>query len=236
MKTRLVGLFATVTLAAVLAGSAAGLGAPATPPGPGGFVPRVDNPWFPLPPDTTYLYRGVKDGQPSRDVVTVTARTRIVQGVRCTIVRDRLYLRGRLEERTQDWYAQDRAGNVWYFGEATAELGPGGGVRSTEGSWQSGVDGARAGIFMPAHPHPGQSGLQEFYEGHAQDHFRILDLAVPVHTPGASSDAALLTMEWTPLEPGVIDHKFYVRGIGTVLEQTVKGGDERNALVSVSHR
>jgi hypothetical protein len=230
---RLVSLFVAVALAAVLAGTAAGLGAPTAPPSPDGFAAHVDNPWFPLRPGTTEVYRGIKEGQPSRDVFTVTARTRVIQGVRCTVVRDRLYLRGRLEERTQDWYAQDNAGNVWYFGEATAELNPDGSVRSTEGSWQSGVAAARAGIFMPAHPRRGQSGLQEFYKGHAQDHFRVLSLTARVHTPGASSNAALLTREWTPLEPGVVDHKLYVKGIGTVLEQTVKGGDERNALIAV---
>lgn len=210
--------------------------APSHPPGPTGFAARVDNPWFPLRPDTTYIYRGIKDGQPSRDVFTVTAATKTIQGVRCTVVHDRLYLRGRLRERTEDWYAQDRAGNVWYFGEATAELGPNGSVRSTEGSWQSGVDGARAGIFMPAHPHLGQSGRQEHYEGHAEDRFRVLSLAADVHTPAASSSQALLTREWTPLEPGVVDHKLYVKGIGTVLEQAVKGDDERNSLVAVARR
>lgn len=230
-----VSLLAAAALATVWAGAAASL-APAVPPSQGGFVSRVENPWFPLRPGTTDLYHGIKDGQPSRDVFTVTRETKVIQGVRCTVVRDRLHLRGHLEERTQDWYAQDKAGNVWYFGEATAELNPDGSVKSTEGSWQSGVDGARAGIFMPAHPHPGQSGLQEFYKGHAQDHFRVLHLGAHVRTPGASSDAALLTREWTPLEPGVVDHKIYVRGIGTVLEQTVRGGDERNTLISVRHR
>lgn len=206
--------------------------APNHPPDAAGFASLVDNPWFPLRPGTTYVYRGVKDGQPSRDVFTVSAATKTIQGVRCTVVRDRLYLRGRLHERTEDWYAQDEAGNVWYFGEATAELNPNGRVKSTEGSWKSGVDGARAGIFMPAHPHPGQTGRQEYYKGHAEDHFRVLSLAAEVHTPAASSGHALLTREWTPLEPGAIDHKLYVKGIGTVLEQAVKGGDERNSLVS----
>ena len=206
--------------------------APTHPPGPAGFAIRVDNPWFPLRPGTTYVYRGVKDGQPSRDVFTITASTKVIEGIRCTVVRDRLYLRGRLHERTEDWYAQDRAGNVWYFGEATAELSPNGSVRSTEGSWQAGVDGARAGIFMPAHPHPGQVGRQEHYEGHAEDRFRVLSLSAEVDTPAASSRHALLTREWTPLEPGVVDQKLYVKGIGTVLEQAVRGGDERNSLVS----
>lgn len=225
----------TAALAAALAGAAASLAAPPIPPTQDSFVSRVDNPWFPLRPGTTDIYRGIKDGQPSRDVFTVTRRAKVIQGVRCTVIRDRLYLRGRLEERTQDWYAQDKVGNVWYFGEATAELNHNGSVKSTEGSWQSGVDGAHAGIFMPAHPRPGQSGLQEFYEGHAQDHFRILSLAAQVRTPAASSSAALLVREWTPLEPGVIDHKLYIRGIGTALELTVKGGDERNTLISVRH-
>jgi hypothetical protein len=206
--------------------------APSHPPSPDGFAARVDNPWFPLHPGAIYIYRGVKDGQSSRDVVTVTAATKTIQGVRCTVVHDRLFLRGRLHERTEDWYAQDRAGNVWYFGEATAELNPKGKVTSTEGSWQSGVDGARAGIFMPAHPHRGQTGRQEYYKGHAEDHFRVLSLAADVDTPGASSDHALLTREWTPLEPGVVDHKLYVKGVGMALEQTVRGGDERNSLVS----
>lgn len=231
MKTKFLSLSAVVLTVGVL-GSSESSAAPPKPPPPSGFAARVDNPWFPLEPGTTNLYRGVKDSMPSRDVFRVTRRAKRIQGVRCTVVSDKLYLRGRLHERTEDWYAQDKAGNVWYFGEATAELNANGSVRSTEGSWQSGVDGARAGIFMPAHPHPGQSGRQEYYKGHAEDHFRVLSLAADVHTPGASSDNALLTSEWTPLEPGVVDHKLYVKGIGTVLEQTVKGGDERNSLVA----
>jgi hypothetical protein len=212
--------------------------APAAPPAflPSAFVDRVDNPWFPLRPGTVFVYRGVKDGQPSRDVVRVTGRTRSIAGVRATEVRDRLYLRGRLEERTTDWYAQDRAGNVWYLGEQTAELDRSGRVTSREGTWLTGRDGARAGIYMPAHPSVGASGRQEYYKGHAEDHFRVLARSVPVATPFVSSRHALLTREWTPLEPGVIDHKLYVRGIGTVREQTVRGGSELAILVSVRRR
>ena len=108
-------------------------------------------------------------------------------------------------------------------------------MKNTEGSWQSGRAGAKPGIFMPAHPRVGDSFRQEFLKGHAEDHFRVLSLRAHVRSPYVTSKHALLTKEWTPLEPGTIDHKFYVRGIGTVLEQTVKGGDERNVLVSVSH-
>jgi hypothetical protein len=205
-------------------------------PTPSRFVAGVTNPWFPLRPGTTWVYRGEKDGKTARDVVTVPGRTKLIAGVRCTVVWDRLYLRGKLEERTTDWYAQDKAGNVWYFGEDTAELDAQGRVTSREGTWRTGVHGARAGIYMPAHPRVGQRGRQEYYAGHADDHFQVLSLSARVRTPAASSRRALLTKEWTPLEPGTIDHKYYVRGIGTMLEQTVKGGSERNVLVSVRRR
>src|SRR5215208_1498980 len=109
----------TLLLLAVLALAGSGAGN-ASRVDPARFVDRVDNPWFPLVPGTTYVYRGVKDGEPSRGVVTVTHRTKVIQGVRCTVVDDRLYVRGRLAERTKDWYAQDKAGTVWYFGENTA--------------------------------------------------------------------------------------------------------------------
>ena len=189
------------------------------------FSAHVTNPWFPLEPGTRWVYTGVKDGKRSRDVVTATHGTKTIDGVPCVAVHDLLYLRGRLEEHTTDWYSQDSKGNVWYFGENTAELDRHGQVTSTEGTWQTGVHGAKAGIFMPANPRVGQTGRQEFLKGHAEDHFKVVAIF---------GNKMLLTQEWTPLEPGVLDHKFYVRGVGTVLEQTEKGGDERNELVSVT--
>ena len=188
--------------------------------------------WFPLRPGATWVYRGVKDGEPSREVMKVTNKTRTIDGARCVAIDDKLWLSGKLEERTTDYYAQDDKGNVWYFGEDTAELDKQGNVKTTEGSWMAGVNGAKPGIFMYAAPKAGQSARQEFLKGQAEDHFQVLRLGVGVHVPYGSSQRALLTKEWTPLEPGVLDHKFYLRGVGTVLEQTVKGGDERNELVS----
>jgi hypothetical protein len=199
---------------------------------PAGFSARVDNPWYPLKPGSTYISQRVKDGEPSREVMTVKRRTKMVDGAACVVVQDLLYLRGRLEERTFDWYSQDAKGNVWYFGEKTAELDKNGKVTSTAGSWKAGVGGARAGIFMFAHPRPGRWARQEYYKGQAEDHFKVLSMRVSVTVPYISSTRAMLTKEWTPLEPGVIDHKYYVRGIGTVLEQTAKGPLERNELVS----
>ena len=197
-----------------------------------GFSANVTNPWYPLKPGTTYTYTGTKDGQPSRDVLKVTRRTKRINGVPCRVLDDRLYVRGRLAERTTDWYTQDAKGNVWYYGEATAELDAQGRVTSTEGSWRAGVDGARAGIYMPAQPKVGQSLRQEYYKGHAEDRFRVLGLHTKVKVPYVSSTNALLTEETTALEPGVVDHKVYVRGIGTVKEQTVRGGSETAVLVS----
>jgi hypothetical protein len=195
----------------------------------------MQNPWFPLRPGTVFVYRGEDEGERVREVLTVTRRTKTIQGVRCTVLEDRLYKRGRLAERTTDWYATADDRTVWYFGEATATLKRSGKVESTEGSWQSGVDGAEAGIYMPGEPRVGEGGRQEYYKGHAEDHFTILSLnAVAVAVAaGASSRHALLTKEFTPLEPGVIDHKVYVRGVGTVIEESVKGGSERLVLQSV---
>jgi len=224
MRQVTIGVLSLI-VAALFAGGSGGATA--------GFAPRVDNPWFPLTPGTTFVYRGVKDGKAARDVFTVLHSTKMIQGVRCTSVSDRLYLAGRLEERTTDWYAQDRRGNVWYFGEATAELDRSGHVTSTEGSWLAGRNGARAGIYMPARPHVGQTGRQEYYKGHAEDHFAVVSVRARVSVPYVSSTRAVLTKEWTPLEPGTLDHKYYVRGIGTVKEVTVKGPLERDVLVSV---
>jgi hypothetical protein len=217
--------FLSIIAAALFAGGSAGATS--------GFAPPVDNPWFPLIAGTSFVYRGVKDGKAARDVVTVLHATTTIQGVRCTSVSDRLYLAGRLEERTTDWYAQDRRGNVWYFGEATAELDRAGHVTSIEGSWLAGRNGARAGIYMPARPRVGQTGRQEYYKGHAEDHFAVVSIRARVSVPYLSSTRAVLTKEWTPLEPGTLDHKYYVRGVGQVKEVTVKGPTERNVLLSL---
>lgn len=193
---------------------------------------QVTNPWFPIRAGDRWVYRGAKDGKATREVVRATGRVKVIGGVRCAVIRDLLYTHGRVTERTTDWYAQDAAGAVWYFGEDTAELGPDGSVKSTEGSWQAGRAGARQGVFMPARPRVGQSAEQEHFSGHAEDHFRVTALPARVSSPAVSSTHALLTSEWTPLEPGVLDHKLYVRGIGTVREDTAKGPAERNVLVS----
>jgi hypothetical protein len=193
---------------------------------------KVSNPWFPLARGSVYVYDGQKDGKPARDVMTVAPKVKRITGIRAAVVHDRLFLEGRLSERTTDWYAQDRHGTVWYLGEKTAELNARGKVTSTEGSFMNGRDGASGGIFMPAHPAVGQRFQQEAFRGQAEDRFRVLDLAATIATPAVSSTSAMLTAEKTPLEPGVVDHKYYVRGIGTVSEQQVAGAPPGQAEVS----
>jgi hypothetical protein len=220
----------TIALAAAGIASALGVAAAAGGGSPHGFTARVTNPWFPLKPGTRYEYVGVKDGRPSRDVMVVTHRTTTIDGAPCIDVSDRLYIGGKLRERTTDWYTQDRQGNVWYFGEDTAELDRNGRITSREGTWLAGRDGAEPGIYMPAKPHVGQSGRQEYYRRHAEDRFRVAAVIRSV----SGAPVSVLTEETTPLEPGVVDNKLYVRGVGTVTELTVKGGSERNQLISVT--
>jgi hypothetical protein len=202
-----------------------------------GFTAHVTNPYYPLLRDMRWEYRGVKDGKPLRDVVRVTRRIERIRGIPCVVVLDRAYVDGRLRESTIDWFAQDDKGTVWYFGEATQELDRQGRVTSTEGSWRAGTDGARQGVFMPAHPHVGQSFAQEHYAGHAEDHFKVVSRTATIGVPfGTFHRRALMTEEWTPLEPGVRDAKWYVKGIGQVKEATLEGGDERAELVSFRRR
>jgi hypothetical protein len=225
--------FAVMSLTAA-ASQAAASATSAMPPMPAAsdFSARVDNPWYPLLPGSVYVYQGVKGGQQSRDVLTVTHRTTKVDDVSCIVVQDRLYLNGHLGERTTEWYSQDKQGNVWYFGEDTAELDKTGHITTTSGTWRAGVNGAMPGIYMYATPRVGWSAREEFDKGQAQDQFQVLSRHARVKVPYITSTQGLLTKEWSPLEPGGLDHKIYVRGIGDVLEITVKGPTEKASLVS----
>jgi hypothetical protein len=198
---------------------------------PANYLEAVTNPWFPLKPGQQRIYRGVKDGKPAYEVFAVTSETKTILGVRCVVVRDTLNLNGKLAEKTDDWYAQDKAGNVWYLGEQTATYKSNGAVESREGTWQAGVDGAKAGIYITSTPQLGVDYQQEYYKGQAEDHFVATDLSVPVKIPYGSFPKALRTKEFTPLEPGVIDHKYYVSGVGVVKEAS-EDGAERLDLVS----
>jgi len=189
---------------------------------PADFSANVDNPWFPLKPGTTFIYTGTKDGKPARDVVTPSASTKVIAGVECRVVVDKLYLSGRLAEDTLDYYAQDKDGNVWYFAEATRSIESNGSV-DTSGSWMAGVNGAQPGVYMEADPQIGHEYRQEYYKGEAEDQYKVVSLTDHVTVPLGSYDGAQRTEETTTLEPAILDNKYYVRGVGQVREIQVKG-------------
>jgi hypothetical protein len=197
------------------------------------FGPNVDNPWFPLRPGTTYVYTGTKDNAAAVDVFAVSARTQVIDGVTTRVVHDRLYLDGVLEERTTDYYAQDRCGNVWYFGEDTAQLDARGKVVARDGTWRAGVAGAQPGVFMQAAPQIGRSFRQEWLAGQAEDVFSVIGFNQRVSVPYGTFHHAMRTSETTELEPDVLDNKLYVIGIGEVQELSVKGPTEKLSLVDV---
>ena len=204
-------------------------------------VPTFDspkqNPYFPLVPGTVSRYRGVEDGERFIERVMVTSRTRLVQGVATTVVRDVVRRADRsLAERTRDWYAADDSGNVWYFGEATATFDRHGRLEDREGSWQAGVDGASAGIIMPADPAPTDAYRQELSRGTAEDQAWVVQRGATVIVPYGTLDRAVRTFEWSRLEKGVVSTKLYAPGLGIVREEDVSGGDEAFELVSVRHR
>ena len=238
----LVGACTVVTAAAGPA-SAAGGRCPLPRFGPGAdyhphinpahFSAHVTNPWYPLRVGTTWLYAGRDGGDPVIDIVKSTRHTRMIDGVRTRVVADRLFAAGHLAERTSDYFAQDVCGNVWYFGEDTAELGPRGRVLNTEGTWHAGVDGAEPGVFMQAHPQLNRRFRQEWLAGVAEDTFAVRDRSASVTVPFGSFTHALRTSEFSRLEPNVLDNKYYVRGIGDVKEVAVKGPLERLRLVDV---
>jgi hypothetical protein len=201
---------------------------------PARFTTKIDNPYFPLIPGTTYTFQGVSAGFPETDIVTVTHQTKAIIGVRCVVVRDEVHTSGQLTELTFDWYAQDEDGNVWYFGEDSHEYS-GGSPVSAFGSWEAGVDGAQPGIVMPGTPVNGQTYRQEYRRGQAEDMAQILRLNDRAKVPYDSFHSVVVTKDWSPLEPGIVEQKYYASGVGLVLESLVRGGDDVSRLVSV-HR
>ena len=199
---------------------------------PGDFTTRLDNPYLPMRPGSRWVYRETDaDGTVQRVVVRVTRRTkRIANGVTARVVRDTVTERGRLVEDTFDWFAQDRAGNVWYLGEDTTEYEDGRPV-SKEGSWEAGVDGARPGIVMLARPRPGRGYRQEHARGEAEDRARVLSLDDQAEVPAGHFTDVLTTKDWNPLEPKVLEYKLYARGVGLVLAVHVSGESAREELV-----
>jgi hypothetical protein len=179
---------------------------------PANFVGGVQNTWFPVIPGTIWTYRQETSEGVEINTVEVTKNTKQILGVTTTVVHDQVFLNGSLKENTFDWYANDKDGNVWYFGEDTNEQG------STTGSWEAGKNGAKAGIIMLAHPMVGDTYYQENAPGVVADQARVKSIDDNVTVPLATYTGCVKTQEWTPIEPGVRAFKDYAPGVGTVLE------------------
>jgi hypothetical protein len=191
----------------------------------------IDNRFFPLPVGRTLIYRGIKDGQSQVDVVRVTARTKVLEGITAVTVTDVATHRGRLLEKTTDWYAQDKQGNVWYLGERTAAYANGRVDRS--GSWKAGVNDAEPGIVMQANPQVPRSYRQECLPGMAEDMAWTVIKGGSFRLPFTTARGVLTSLEFSRIEPSVIDEKVYAPGIGVVLERAMSGPKETARLVSV---
>ena len=200
---------------------------------PANFVAVIDNPYFPLPVGRTLVYEGIKDGQSQVDTVTVTDQTKVIEGITARAVSDISTHDGALLEKTLDWYAQDKQGNVWYLGEdTTAYLANG--KTDTSGSWQAGVHDAEPGIIMEANPQIPDAYRQEFLVGEAEDTAWVVERGGTVTVPYGKLRNTLKTLEATRIEPGLYDLKVYAPGIGIVLEQSLTGPTETAKLVSVT--
>jgi hypothetical protein len=199
---------------------------------PADFTTRIDNPYWPMAPGSRWVYRETDtEGTKQRVVVTVTPRTKkMANGVEARVVHD-VTQNGQLVEVTDDWYAQDSDGNVWYMGEDTAEY-QNGKVTTTAGSFEAGVDGAQPGIIVPANPEVGLGYRQEYYAGQAEDKAEILSLDEQGEVPFGHFSDVMLTKDLNPLEPKYQEYKQYARGVGPIQAITVSGGTDREELLS----
>ncbi|HEX6790568.1 MAG TPA: hypothetical protein VF247_04590 [Candidatus Krumholzibacteria bacterium] len=233
-----------VTAASLLAGCESRESATPTPTGPlltkvtapefpgaDHFVSGITNPYLAYEPGKVFHYCGETSEGSEEIVVTVTDQTREIMGVTTTVIHDQAYVDGALVEDTFDWVAQDEDGNVWYFGEHSETI-ENGQVVSTEGSWEAGVDGALPGVLMLADPEKGMSYAQEYAPDIAEDQARVKSTDASVSIDLGDFVGVLQTLEWTPLEPGQREYKFYAPGTGQILEEST-GGRDAVALCSV---
>jgi hypothetical protein len=202
---------------------------------PAAFTATVDNPYLPLRPGTRWVYEGRSGEGLERKVVEVTDVTRVVMGVPCIVVHDTVTVDGQPYEDTSDWLAEDRDGTVWTFGEASSIRGDDGRFTAA-GSWEAGVHGALPGIAMQAHPRPGSPYRQEYLPGQAEDMARVISVTEALTVPNGSYVEVVVTRDWSPLEPGVADHKHYAPGIGMIREEAVEGGTSRLDLIERTRR
>lgn len=199
---------------------------------PNNFVDTIDNPYFTLTPGTTFIYEKHTTGETEVVEVNVTGETKVILGVTCVVVHDTATVNGELKEDTIDWYAQDKAGNVWYFGEISKQFEDGDLV-SLEGSWKAGVDNAQPGIVMKAHPKVDDIYRQEFSLGVAEDMSGVVSLDESVSVPYGLFDDCLQTADFTPISPDGLEYKYFSQDVGQVVLTIDAETGSREELVNI---
>lgn len=202
---------------------------------PADFTTHFTSHYWPLRPGAQWVYDGTKDHVPEHVVITVAKETKTVLGVRCLVIRDRVTINGSLEEYTTDWYAQDRTGAVWYFGEDSKDY-KSGVVVSTQGTWEAGVDGAQPGVVIQGTPKPGPTYRQEYRPGVAEDMAKVLTTTAVQSGPAGTFHHVVETYDTDPLNPDKIERKFWAPGVGAVHVVRIGGShQEEIKLVHYSH-
>jgi hypothetical protein len=202
---------------------------------PDDFVAQVDHPYWPMAPGSKWVFAQTDlEGNRERIEISVTDRKKTILGIEATVVHDVVSENGELIEDTFDWFAQDKDGNLWYLGEDTTEFENGKPVNK-KGSWEAGVNGAQAGVILPSEPDVGMTYREEYLEGEAEDRAEILSLDERVQVAAGSYENVLMTKDWTPLEPAMLEHKFFARGVGPVLVLGISGARFWEELVRVTN-
>ncbi len=197
------------------------------------FSAKITNKYYPLTPGTVFIYEGTRDGVARRAEHTVTSETRNIMGVDCIVVRDVAVSNSEIVEKTVDWYAQDSDGNVWYFGEDTAEY-KNGKVTSTHGTWMAGVDGALPGIIMQASPKLGEGYRQEYRPGVAEDYAKVVGINATTEGPMGKYENVVVTEDTDLLDVNKFEHKSFAPGVGFIGSSgLVNGHQEEIGLVKI---
>lgn len=198
---------------------------------PENFVSTIDHPFLVLTPGSTFIYTGETDEGTERVEIEVLSETRVVMGITCVIVRDRAFLANELIEDTQDWFAQDKDGNVWYFGEDVDNY-ENGVIANHYGSWEAGVDGAQPGIIMLGNPVIGLRYRQELYSGEAEDEGEVISKNESIAIAAGTFSGCLKIKETNPLDPEVLEYKYYAKGVGLIRVEKIQDPVETEELVS----
>ncbi len=201
---------------------------------PEDFTTKIDNPFFSMPVGKKMIYEARTEDGLERIETTITGETHRIMGVETLVYLDREYLDGELVEETKDFIAQDKDGNVWYFGEDVDNY-ENGELKDHDGAWLAAHAGAKPGIWIKAEHVVGDSYRQEYLKGEAEDMAKIVATGETVTTRVGTYQNCTKTPDWTPLDPEAMEYKYYCPEVGgAVLVENLTSG-ERIELIKVEN-